>query len=153
MTIPTWKNKRLSVICKLRLLFIAAHLLLSLYRSIIQHVLLFHSDLFVPHVFSPYCLCLTKNIAVISHSEKNKVITRLALTIANYTDHPLHRYFKLMPSERRYRTMKWGTVSMLVCVYWGPHVLSWCCVLCWFGLYVFFSCCEGQCRQYTVCKQ
>ena len=41
----------------------------------------------------------------------NKAITRLALSITNDTDHPLYRYFDLMPSGRRYRTLKWQKVG------------------------------------------
>ena len=113
-------QQRLHVIRKLRSLSVAPHLLLLLYKSIIQPVLLYCSACFYTILPMPNrnkLFSITRIASKIiglptpSLSDLNdKAITRLALSITNDTDHPLYRYFTIMPSGRRYRTLKWKKV-------------------------------------------
>ena len=109
-------QQRLHVIRKLRSLSVAPHLLLLLYQSIIQPVLLYCSACF----YTIYCSIARAKpsfkiigLPTPSLSDMNNKampITRLALSISNDTDHPLYRFFNLMPSGRRYRTLPWKKV-------------------------------------------
>ena len=113
-------QQRLYVIRRLRSLSVAPHLLLLLYKSIIQPVLLYCSTCFFTILSMPNRNKLYSITRIASKiiglptptlaDMNNKAITRLALSITNDTDHPLYRYFDLMPSGRRYRTLKWQKV-------------------------------------------
>lgn len=105
------------VIRKLRSLSVTPHLLLLLYKSIMQPILLYCLPCFfnlltlvtktklfsITHIASKIISLLTPQLS--DMNEKAKI--RGALTIANDTDHPIYRYFELLPSGRQYRTLKW----------------------------------------------
>ncbi|KAJ0012409.1 hypothetical protein NQD34_016743 [Periophthalmus magnuspinnatus] len=109
-------NQRLSVIRKLKGLHVSPHLLLILYTSIIQPVLLYCSPCFLTMLTVKNRNSFTKithlaskiiGLPTPSLSQLNsKAITRIAQTITQDHTHPLHRYFTLLPSGRRYRTLR-----------------------------------------------
>ena len=113
-------QQRLHVIRKLRSLSVAPHLLLLLYKSIIQPVLLYCSACYFTILSMPNRNKLYSITRIASKiiglpiptlaDMNNKAITRLALSIISDTEHPLYRYFNLMPSGRRYRSLKWEKV-------------------------------------------
>lgn len=110
-------QQRLYIIRKLKSLSVAPHLLLLLYKSIIQPLLLYCSPCFfnILTVTSKNKLIKISNLASkIIHlptpsltDANDKAITRLAHTIANSPDHPLNQFFTFLPSGRRYRTVDW----------------------------------------------
>ena len=106
-------QQRLSAICKLH---VAPHLLLSLYQSIVQAILLYCSTCFftmlsvtnrakltrITNTAAKLIGLPTPNLTVLN----NRSITRIANSIAHDTTHPLKKYFNLLPSGRRYRTLR-----------------------------------------------
>ena len=113
-------QQRLHVIRKLRSLSVAPHLLLLLYKSIIQPVLLYCSACYFTLLSMPNRNKLYSITRIASKiiglpiptlaDMNNKAINRLALSIISDNEHPLYRYFDLMPSGRRYRSLKWKKV-------------------------------------------
>ncbi len=110
-------QQRLHVIRKLHALSVAPHLLSLLYTSIIQPILLYCSPGFSNMLSISNRNKLTKitHIAskIINHptpilTELNlRAVTCLARAITVDPDHPLHPHFTLLPSGRRYRTLRW----------------------------------------------
>ena len=111
-------QQRLSAIRKLKGLYVAPHLLLLLYQSIIQPILLYCSTCF-------FTMLSVTNLAKLTRITKtaakiiglptpnltelnNRSITRIANSIAQDTSHPLNKYINLLPSGRRYRTLKFN---------------------------------------------
>lgn len=120
MDINKRSQQRLHVLRTLSALHVAPHLLLLLYKSIIQSILLYCSSCFytmlsvsnrnkllrISHIASKIIRSPTPNI-----SELNiEAIARLARSIVSDTEHPLHNFFQLLPSGRRYRTLKYRRV-------------------------------------------
>ena len=113
-------QQRLHVIRKLRSLSVAPHLLLLLYKSIIQPVLLYCSACYFTILSMPnrnklYSITRIASkiirLPIPSLAEMNdKAINRLALSVISDTEHPLYRYFDLLPSGRRYRSLRWEKV-------------------------------------------
>lgn len=109
-------QQRLHALRKLSVLHVAPHLLLLLYKSIIQSILLYCSCCFytmlsipnrnkllkITHTASKIICSPTPNISELN----DKAIGRLAKSIVSNTYHPLHHFFQLLPSGRRYRTLK-----------------------------------------------
>ena len=110
-------QQRLHVIRKLRALSVAPHLLSLLYTTIIQPILLYCSPCFYNMLSNTNRNKLTKithtTSKITNHPAPNltelnpRAVTRLAQTITNDPTHPLHPYFTLLPSGRRYRTLRW----------------------------------------------
>ncbi|KAI2649485.1 RNA-directed DNA polymerase from mobile element jockey [Labeo rohita] len=110
-------QQRLYAIRKLRSLHVAPHLLLLLYKSIIQPLLLYCSPCF----FTTLSVTSKNKLIKFSHlaskiiqlptpsltDANDTATTRLARTIASSPDHPLNRFFTLLPSGRRYRALDW----------------------------------------------
>ena len=110
-------QQRLHVIRKLRALSVAPHLLSLLYTSILLPILLYCSPCFhnmlsttnrnklakITHTASKIINHPTPNLTELNH----RAVTRLALSITNDPDHPLNSHFTLLPSGRRYRTLRW----------------------------------------------
>lgn len=112
-------NRRLSAICKLKGLNVLLHLLLILYQSIIQLILLSCSTCF-------FCLFgffygiltdrakLTTNTAaslndlptLIFTELHNKAIACIETSTAKDTAHPLNYYFTPLVSRQRYRALR-----------------------------------------------
>lgn len=113
-------QQRLYVIRKLRALSVAPHLLSLLYSSIIQPILLYCSPCFYNMLSTKNRNKLTKIThtasKIIHHPTSNltdlnlKAVTRLAHSITRDHTHPLHSHFTLLPSGRRYRTLRWRRV-------------------------------------------
>ncbi len=109
-------QQRLSAIHKPKGLYVAPHLLLLLYQSIIQPILLYCSTCFfnilsvtnqakltrITNTAAKIIGLPTPNLTELN----NRSITRLANTIAQDITHPLHQYIIPLPSGRRYRTIK-----------------------------------------------
>ena len=108
-------HQRLYAIRKLKGLYVAPHLLLLLYQSIVQPILLYCSICFFNMLTVKNRVKLTRvtNIAAKliglptpTLSELNvKAISRIASTIAQDNTHPLNCHFTIMPSGRRYRSL------------------------------------------------
>lgn len=110
-------QQRLHILRKLSSLYIAPHLLLLLYTSIIQPILLYCSTSFytmlsvtnknklnkITHIASKIIHSPTPNISELN----DRAIARLARTIITDPEHPLNFHFTLLPSGRRYRTLTW----------------------------------------------
>ena len=110
-------QQRLCAIRKLRALSVAPHLLLLLYQSILQPILLYCSPCFynmltvsnrnklirITHRASKIIGLPTPNLSDLN----NRAIARKASIIAHDPSHPLNPYFTLLPSGRRYRTLIW----------------------------------------------
>ena len=109
-------QQRLSAIRKLKGLYVAPHLLLLLYQSIIQPILLYCSTCFFTMLSVTNRAKLTRitntaakiiGLPTPNLTELNeKSINRLANSIVQDTTHPLHKYITPLPSGRRYRTLK-----------------------------------------------
>ena len=109
-------HQRLYAIRKLKGLYVAPHLLLLLYKCIVQPILLYCSTCFFNMLTVKNRVILTRvtNIAakliglptVWALSELNlKAISRIASTIAQDNTHPLNCHLTIMPSGRRYRSL------------------------------------------------
>ncbi len=106
-------QQRLTVLRKLKQLSVQPHLLLLLYRSIIEPVLMYGAICFfhMLTVVNRNKLLKIPNLASkiigIPTPKLSDCVTsatiRKAHIILNDPDHPLHRYFILLPSGRRYR--------------------------------------------------
>jgi len=118
-TMDTFKRcqQRLSIIRKLKSLSVAPHLLMLLYKSIIQPVLLYCSICYfdILTVTNKNKLTrITKNASKIiglptpNLSDLNrKAMLRKAQKIVHDISHPLNRFFTLLPSGRRYGSLAW----------------------------------------------
>ena len=108
-------QQRLYPIRKLRSLSVKPHLLLLLYRSIIESILLYCATCYFtmfPLTNRNKLLQITKTSSkIIGLPTPNlpalidTAITRKALTIAHNPSHPLNPCFTLLPSGRRYRQL------------------------------------------------
>ncbi len=105
-------QQRLTVLCKLKQLSVQPRLLLLLYLSIIEPVLMYGAICFfhMPTVVNRNKLLKIDNLARIIGIPTIKLsdcvtsdTIRKAHIILNVPDHPLHRYFIPLPSGRRYR--------------------------------------------------
>ena len=106
-------QQRLTAIRKLRHLSVQPRLLLLLYRSIIEPVLTYGAICFfhmltvinrnkflkITHLASKIIGITTPSLSDIVST----LILRKAQKILNDSEHPLHKYFILLPSGRRYR--------------------------------------------------
>ena len=109
-------QQRLSAIRKLKGLYVAPHLLLLLYQSIIQPTLLYCSTCFFNMLSVTNRAKLTRITNTAAKiiglptpylTELNsKSVTHLTNTIAQDITHPLNQYIIPLPSGRRYRTIK-----------------------------------------------
>ncbi|KAK0146583.1 hypothetical protein N1851_014087 [Merluccius polli] len=109
-------NQRFPAVRKLKGLHVAPHLLLLLYTSIVQPILLYCSTCFFiiltvkkHNRLTQITNTATKIIGL--HTPKlqelnNKAITRIAHAISLDITHPLNRYFSLLPSGKRYSTIR-----------------------------------------------
>ena len=116
MDIQKRSQQRLSAIRKLKGLHVAPHLLLLLYQSIIQPILLYCSTCFytmlsvtnrakltrITNTAAKIIGLPTPNLTELN----NRSITRLANTIVQDITHPLNQYIIPLPSGRRYRTTR-----------------------------------------------
>ncbi|ROL46907.1 hypothetical protein DPX16_20559 [Anabarilius grahami] len=110
-------QQRLHILRKLHALSVTPHLLLLLYISIIQPILLYCSPCYfnmlsitnrnklikVTRTASKMISLPTTDLSLLN----SKAVTRMARTVSRDSDHPLHIYFSLLPSGRRYRTLRW----------------------------------------------
>ena len=111
-------QQRLSAIRKLKGLYVAPHLLLLLYQSIVQPILLYCSTCFFTMLSVTNQVKLTRITNTAAKiiglptpnltDLNNKSISRIAYSIAQDPTHPLNKYFTLLPSGRRYRTLKFN---------------------------------------------
>ncbi|XDV33380.1 hypothetical protein PO909_003804 [Leuciscus waleckii] len=118
-------QQRLHILRKLSSLYIAPHLLLLLYTSIIQPILLYCSTSVytmlsvtnknklnkITHIASKIIHSPTPNISELN----DRAIARLARTIITDPEHPLNFHFTLLPSGRRYRTLTWSSFQKELC--------------------------------------
>lgn len=109
-------QQRLHVLRRLRSFQVDPQLLLFLYRSIIESLLTYCNTCFFPmlsvsnrnkllkvaHVASKIIGLPTPSLSDLN----GRATLRKARAIAADTDHPLHSYFELLPSGRRYRCIK-----------------------------------------------
>lgn len=110
-------QQRLHILRKLHALSVTPHLLLLLYTSIIQSILLYCS----PCYFNMLSITNRNKLIKVTRTASkiislpitdlsllnSKAVTRMAWTVSRDSDHPLHIYFSLLPSGRRYRTLRW----------------------------------------------
>ena len=109
-------NQRLSAVRKLKGLHVAPHLLLLLYTSIVQPILLYCSTCFfnmltVKNRNRLTQITNTANKIIGLRTPKlqelnDKAIARVAHAISLDITHPLNRYFSPLPSGRRFRTTR-----------------------------------------------
>ena len=109
-------TQRLSAVRKLKGLHVAPHLLLLLYISIVQPILLYCSTCFFNMLtvkkrnkLTQITNTATKIIGLPTPNlqELNtKAITRIAHAISLEITHPLNHYFLLLPSGRRFRSIR-----------------------------------------------
>ena len=102
-------QQRLHVLRKLRAFYVDPLLLLRLYRSIIEPLLTYCSIcnrlLKISHVSAKIIGLPTPKLSeIIDHAMLKK-----ARAVATESDHPLSAFFHVLPSQRRYRCIKFKT--------------------------------------------
>ncbi len=134
-------HQRPSAICKLKQLYVAPHLPLSLYQSVIQPISLCCSTCLY-NMFSvknwtklTHITCTATRIIGLPTPNltelNNRAITRIALSIEQDSKHPLDEHLALLPSGRRYKTLRCRRATHQQTV--QKHI-----VVCWFQCFCMF---------------